>query len=108
MLLWGRRLARASAGWSQPRYPIRRDWTPAFAGALTHLAGYAHGAAITFECGAVDTHMPPEGALRFKAALADAYRPCPEKLRVNLHPGVGHTTTPEMWHNYLEWFGSLH
>ena len=52
--------------------------------------------------------MPPEGALRFKAALADAYRPCPEKLRVNLHPGVGHTTTPEMWHNCLEWFGSLH
>jgi uncharacterized protein len=36
---------------------------------LTHLHAYAHGPVISFECGADDTHVPPDGALRFQAAL---------------------------------------
>jgi uncharacterized protein len=71
---------------------------------LTHLPAYARCPAITFECGETDTHVPPAGALRFQAALSETYRACPERLRVNLHAGVGHTTTPAMWQNCLAWF----
>lgn len=72
---------------------------------LTHLSAYARCPAITFECGEGDTHVPAEAALRFQAALAETYRACPEELRINLHAGVGHSTTPAMWQNCLAWFG---
>lgn len=70
---------------------------------LTHLEAYAHRPAITFECGAADRHVPPDGAQRFQAALAAAYRESPARLRVNLHPGVGHGVAPGMWDNSLAW-----
>jgi dienelactone hydrolase len=70
---------------------------------LTHLQSYAHCPAITFECGAQDDHVPPDGALRFRDALAATYAACPERLRVNLHPGVGHAFTDTMWANCLDW-----
>lgn len=71
---------------------------------LTNLAGYSHCPAITFECGADDDHVPPDGALRFQSALQETYRSCPDRLRVNLHPGAGHELAPKMWPNCLEWF----
>jgi len=71
---------------------------------LTNLSSYAHCPAIAFECGAEDDHVPPDGALRFQAALQQAYQKQPERLRVNLHPNAGHQATPAMWHNSLEWF----
>lgn len=71
---------------------------------LTNLSGYAHCPAITFECGAEDDHVPPDCALRFQAALRGTYREHPERLRVNIHPDVGHQATPAMWQNSLAWF----
>lgn len=50
---------------------------------LTHVDNYAHGPAILFECGAGDTHVPPDGAQRFAAALG-------EGVRANVRPGLGH------------------
>lgn len=71
----------------------------------THLAHYAHCPAMTFECGALDTHVPPDGALRFKEALREVYRLHPDRLCVNLHPGTGHSSSnPTRWKNCLEWF----
>jgi dienelactone hydrolase len=71
---------------------------------LTHLDRYRHTPAIDFECGAEDRHVPPDGATRFQKAARGIYRECPDRIRVTLHPGVGHTTTEAMWNNCLEWF----
>jgi dienelactone hydrolase len=70
---------------------------------LTHLDHYRHLPAMDFEFGAEDRHVPPDTALQFRDALQDAYRAHPDRLRVTLHPGLGHTTTDAMWHNCLEW-----
>jgi dienelactone hydrolase len=71
---------------------------------LTNLSGYAHCPAMTFECGAEDDHVPPDGALRFQTALGGTYQEHPERLRVNLHPDAGHQATPAMWQNSMAWF----
>jgi uncharacterized protein len=70
---------------------------------ITHLDAYAHRPSITFECGAEDQHVPPDGALRFQAALADTYQATPDRLRVNLHKGAGHGVAPAMWDSSLAW-----
>jgi uncharacterized protein len=60
---------------------------------ITHLESYVNGPEITFECGQLDVHVPPEAALRFQAALNQA-GPLREtgapRIRVNLHPGMDH------------------
>ncbi len=72
---------------------------------LTHLAVYAHHRpAITFECGANDFHVPPNGALSFQQALHTQDQNYIDRLRVNLHEGVGHEVTEKMWRNSLDWF----
>ena len=57
---------------------------------LTHIDAYERGPAIAFECGAEDAHVPPDGALRFRAALHEAYPRAAERVRVSVHPGVSH------------------
>lgn len=72
---------------------------------FSHPAHYAHCPAMTFECGALDRHVPPDGALRFKGALQEGYQHCPDRLRVNLHAGIGHDSAdPALWRNCMEWF----
>ena len=73
---------------------------------LTHLSAYQHGPAISFECGANDTHVPPDGALRFQAALRQATPAAAERMRVNLIPDAGHldSSRPVFWQNCLDWF----
>jgi dienelactone hydrolase len=72
---------------------------------LTHADAYAHRPAITFECGADDDHVPPDGAQRFREALlAGPYAGSPGRIRVGLHAGIRHEYTPEMWENCLAWF----
>ena len=71
---------------------------------LTNLDRYRHCPAITFECGADDTQVPPDGADRFAEALRGAYSSCPDRLRVVKHAGVGHRATEEMAANALAWF----
>jgi dienelactone hydrolase len=73
---------------------------------MTNLAHYRlHQPAIAFHCGAVDTQVPPEAALRFRQALAadygEASEPGPaalapggERLQVVLHDGFGHASIP--------------
>jgi dienelactone hydrolase len=72
---------------------------------LTRLESFSHLPEITFECGARDTLVPPDGALRFKEALNSMYGQDADRLRVNLHENAGHDPTiPEMWRNCLDWF----
>jgi dienelactone hydrolase len=73
---------------------------------LTHLGNYAHAPAITFECAANDTHVPPDGAQRFQAALRQSVPSAADRMRVNLIPDTGHMDTgePIFWQNCLAWF----
>lgn len=70
---------------------------------LTNLRSYSHRPAIAFECGADDDHVPADGAIRFQSALADVYGEMKARVRVNLHPGVGHSTVPAMMANCIAW-----
>ncbi len=59
---------------------------------------------ITLECGALDTLVPPDGALRFQKSLSSMYGQDANRLRVNLHENVGHDPTiSKMWQNCLGW-----
>lgn len=71
---------------------------------LTHLDDYQHGPAITFQCGDLDTQVPPDGAERFAARLRDIYRQYPDRLEVVRHSGVAHQFTPEMFDRCMAWF----
>lgn len=73
---------------------------------MTHLESYRRRPAISFECGAEDRHVPPEGALRFQEELRETYSETPDRLRVTLHPGVKHASTELMRTNSLDWLGS--
>jgi fermentation-respiration switch protein FrsA (DUF1100 family) len=60
---------------------------------LTHLHAYADGTDIHFLCGEMDTHVPPDGALRFQSALHEAYPVTSEKVTVTLIPELRHLDT---------------
>jgi dienelactone hydrolase len=71
---------------------------------LTHLDAYRSCPAITFESGAVDRQVPPDGGERFARELAKTYAGCPERLRVFLHPNTAHAFVPAMLENSIQWF----
>jgi dienelactone hydrolase len=73
---------------------------------LTNVDLYAHGPAITFQCGADDTQVPPDGATRFIQALRQlaVYQSAPQKLDMCLHTDTPHTFTDAMWRNARRWF----
>ena len=73
---------------------------------LTHLSAYTHAPAITFECAANDTHVPPDGAQRFQAALRQSVPAAADPIRINLIPDTGHMDTNKriFWQNCLDWF----
>jgi dienelactone hydrolase len=70
---------------------------------LGNLGSYAHRPAMLFECGAQDDHVPADGALRFQEALAPIYAQHASRIRVTLHPGVGHDPVPAMLENCMAW-----
>ena len=72
---------------------------------LTHLENYTHGPSIFFECGANDTHVPSDGALRFKVALEQKFPALIDRVRVNIVPGAAHMDSkkPPFWENALHW-----
>lgn len=81
-------------------------WFYAHLDPQTHLEAYARGPAIAFECGDDDTHVPPDGAVRFQRALADAYPEIREHVRVTRHPGLGHLEAggaPELTDRAIAW-----
>jgi hypothetical protein len=59
-----------------------------------------------FRCAADDSHVPPDGALRFQAALRQRLPSAGNRIRVNLIPEAGHmdTSQPVFWQNCLAWF----
>lgn len=69
-----------------------------------NVARYTRPCAITFECGADDTHVPPEAALRFKDSLNE-HSSHAGHIRVNLHEGYGHRDGGEsvFVDNCIEW-----
>ena len=71
---------------------------------LTHLELYRHRPAISFQCGAQDQQVPPDGAQRFVAALHASYAEQPEQLDVFCQPDTPHKFTEVMWQNGLRWF----
>ncbi len=71
---------------------------------LTNLTRYVHCPALSFQCGANDRQVPPDGAQCFVAALHDVYTPYPDRLEVLLEPGVAHAFTRKMWINCIRWF----
>jgi hypothetical protein len=88
----------------RPEEFISRIFYDAF-NPLTHLESFSLLPEITFECGAQDSLVPPDGALRFQEALNGMYKQVANRLRVNLHENAGQDPTiPKMWQNCLEWF----
>lgn len=65
---------------------------------------YRHGPAITFQCGDLDTQVPPDGAERFASLLRDVYCHRPDHFEVVRHAGVSHQFTPEMFDRCVAWF----
>lgn len=101
----------ATPDWMRPGMDVDAGRADAYAeylyhrlNPITHLDAYAHCPSIAFECGAEDKHVPPDGALRFRDALIKTYKKAPDRLQVNLHEGVSHQSTVEMWQNSLAWF----
>jgi uncharacterized protein len=70
----------------------------------THLDHFRSCPAITFESGANDRQVPPEGGQQFVKALQPHYAHAPERLRVFLHANVGHGFVPPMLENSIQWF----
>ncbi|MBE9078894.1 hypothetical protein IQ241_16610 [Romeria aff. gracilis LEGE 07310] len=56
---------------------------------LTHPERYARGAKLYFLCGGADNHVPADGALRFKAAIEQAF-PTARDIKVEQMPGRNH------------------
>lgn len=69
-----------------------------------HLERYGRKLAISFESAANDTHVPPQGALRFQEALR--WRGAGAEVRVQLHPNRTHRQLrdPVFWRESLAWF----
>ncbi|WP_017815036.1 alpha/beta hydrolase [Paenibacillus shenyangensis] len=73
---------------------------------LTHLPAYNHHPAIHFICGEEDTHVPPDGALRFQAEMADMYQDHRNTVAVTLIPNMGHRESAQYdlwWPECREW-----
>ncbi len=73
---------------------------------LTHLDRYQDGPEIRFFCGEADTHVPADGALRFKEALERAYPATSSRVGVKLIPGLAHLDVRDRsrwWPDCLEW-----
>jgi dienelactone hydrolase len=61
----------------------------------TNLGGFARGPRILFELGGADTHVPPSGAVAFRAALAAAYPAAAEAITIRVADGAGHDAGDE-------------
>jgi hypothetical protein len=73
---------------------------------MRHLERYRGGAALGFELGGADRHIPKENAQAFADALLDMDAVPPERLRVHVHPELDHlgvTTSAEALENAAGW-----
>ena len=73
---------------------------------LTHLERYAGAPEIRFICGDRDTHVPPDGALRFQAALREQYHAAAEHVEIKMIAGMEHKGPGQLeqwWPECLAW-----
>ncbi len=73
---------------------------------LTHLSAYAHGPEIHFICGADDTHVRPDGAIRFHSLLRDNYPSAADNIEVTLLENFKHLDARDVkrwWPQCLAW-----
>lgn len=71
----------------------------------THLDRYARGMDITFACGELDTHIPPQNAQDFIEALAKDAPDAAERMHIWWNKGQGHTLPPaEKLEGLFDWF----
>ncbi len=57
---------------------------------MRHLERYRDGAAITFELGEADHHIPRENAQAFVDTLLQTRAATPASLRIQIYPGLDH------------------
>jgi uncharacterized protein len=57
---------------------------------MTHLEAYQRDVAVRFLCAAEDQHVPPDGALRFRAALIERDPRAADRIHVKLYDGLSH------------------
>lgn len=55
-------------------------------------------------CGDQDTHQPKVYPLRLYRALLPVYAEQPEKLKLKIYDGIGHSVSAEMMDDVAEWF----
>jgi dienelactone hydrolase len=73
---------------------------------MRHLERYRGGAALGFELGGADRHIPKENAQAFVDALLGMHAVAPDRLRVNVHPDLDHmgvTTSAEALEGAAGW-----
>jgi len=66
------------------------NWLRSHLDPMLHVESYARGVDIAFECGGDDTHVPADGAARFKERLAELDAAAGSRIRVTEHPGLDH------------------
>jgi dienelactone hydrolase len=101
-------------GFDDPSTPLDQGQPDAYAqwfydrlDPRTHLDRYARGPWMAFECGQEDFHVPADGAMRFQSALRDTHPHAAERVRVTVHPGIGHLDamrSGELHQRCLGWF----
>jgi uncharacterized protein len=69
---------------------------------LTHLTAYEREIAISFQCGSADRHVPADGAMRFREALANRNPRTVDHVHVELHEGLSHLDAARDDRLYLE------
>jgi dienelactone hydrolase len=64
---------------------------------LTNLTSYSHNPTIDFICGEEDTHVPPDGAIRFQSVLRETYPA--SAIKIHLIPRMRHMDVrdPKLW-----------
>ena len=73
---------------------------------LTHLNAFEHAPAINFVCGEKDTHVPPDGALRFQSELREIHPTAAGKVQITFIPGMRHMDVRDSalwWPDCLAW-----
>lgn len=73
---------------------------------ISHVDSYVRDVAIDFQCGAADTHVPADGALRFRDQILERDPDGGRRIRVDVHPGLSHLDGGQhdtLWKNAVDW-----
>lgn len=76
---------------------------------MTHLEAYERDVAVRFLCAAEDQHVPPDGALRFRAALTERDPRAADRIDVTLYGGLSHidgASSDQLSAGALDWLAA--